>query len=224
MNLPKAVREKIYRLHLVTDDEPITFKNHEKIFQYTGLVVYQDASHSRKMPGLFHVSRKIEDEASRIYFGENTFALSRPEELKRWKHAVHLRHINLITKVVLLKWCDIKAPAAANKAFLQLGKLPKLHLLTVVIDEATELRRLLKFDPIVRCGGRGTIGPQINLQLLRLPGMQGFKSLRKIQQLKFVKNEDAIGSQDAKDIGSIPGGLLESIRREILNTGGKVPT
>lgn len=169
------------------------------------------------------MSRKIEDEASRIYFGENTFALWRPEELSKWRHAVWLRHVNLITKIVLLNWCNVDAPAAANKAFMQLGKLPKLHSLTVVIDESAELQRLLRYHPIIRCGGRGALSPQINLQLLRLPGMQGFRSLRKIGKLKFVKTAEAIDSEDPKDIGSIPGGLLESIRREIVNAGDVVP-
>lgn len=220
MDLPKAVREKIYRLHLLDEPQPIPLCYYKQACGRSAFATAYDKKNPRMMPQLLQVSRKIEREASPIYFGENAFMFIEPEDFYHWKRATWLRHRNQMTKIVLVGWGANSTPAA-NKAFEQLGKLPKLDSLAVKIDEKKELLSLLRFDPIIRCGGRLPIGPHINLQILRLPGMQGFRSLKNVRDLRFIKNELVMDSEDPNDFGSLPGGVLESIRREILGHGSE---
>lgn len=218
MDLPKAVREKIYRLHLIAKKQPVTLYEYKKTCGYTKTRRYRDKNVQRKMPPLLHASSKIEDEASLIYFGENVFAFDGPEDLDEWRGVVWPCHTNHMTKVALMRWSFL-TPAAADKAFKNLWKLPKLDFVAVLINEEDEVRRSLYNDPIIRCGGRSGMGPQINLQLLRLPGMQSFRSLRGVRELRFIVDEVELEGKNRRDFGSIPGGLLESIRHEILFTG-----
>ena len=223
MDLPKAVREKIYRLHLIADEQPITFEAHIKTCGYPGWVLGGPWSSSprlneqekRKMPPLLHVNRKIEKEASLIYFGENTFALSGPEDIVIWKRFAWPRHLRHISKVVLLRWTRLKLKGA-DDAFANLWKFLKIECLTVVIDEEQKVRGIVEHHPVIRCGGRSGIGPQIGLQLLHLNGIDGFRGLRNVQKLKFVKSASAFDSDGPEDIGSVLGGVLESIRGEIV--------
>lgn len=217
MDLPKAVREKIYRLHLVGEGLRVTLRRYKRFCGCDDDRSYRPKGGQRIKPHLFHVSDKIEREASRIYFGENTFVLYGPEELRQWKLFAWPRHIHHIRKVALLRWCKLRSPIAANEAFAQLGKLPKLESLDILFHEEWRLRQLLLFDPIIRCAGLSAMGPQINLQLLRLPGMQGFRSIRGLQELTYT---NVNGSSDEDIDGEMPGGLMELIRREIL---GKTP-
>lgn len=83
-DLPKDIRERIYRLHLV-HDEPLTLAKHEaaathkekkknyKAQQYHWYLTKKN----RRMPPLLAVSKKVEKETAKIYYGE----LQRPNTL-----------------------------------------------------------------------------------------------------------------------------------------------
>lgn len=125
------------------------------------------------------------------------------------------RHLRHISKVVLLGWCASRR-AIANDAFENLWNRLKLKNLTIMIDEEAELRKILFVDPVVRCGGRSGISPQINLQLFRLQGMPAFKGVQVVDKVRFIKPESAFDSERAEDIGSLPGGVPESIRGDMV--------
>lgn len=80
-DLPKAVRERIYRLHLV-QDLPVGRRDY-----FTSCNMPR-GKHSKTMPCLLAASTKIEREAVHIYFGENTFKLSTPWYLNYWLDVV----------------------------------------------------------------------------------------------------------------------------------------
>lgn len=199
MDLPKPVRKRIYRLYLIADKQPVTLEEHRA------------ARPSRLLRG----NRAIEQEAAPIYFGENTFGLHGPEELREWKRSMRRHYIEHIARVVLLHWSD-RTPIAANNAFKALGELPGLRFLAVVIDEEAELRSVLACDPIIRCAGKSGIGPQLHRQLLRLPGMMTFSELSNVHTVKFIKSAGAFASESDEDTGSLPGGLLETIKFGII--------
>jgi hypothetical protein len=69
-DLPKPVREQIYRLHLVQED-PVDLKNFDAACGRNWTSIWPE-SH-RKSPRLLEVCKKTEREAAGIYFGENTF-------------------------------------------------------------------------------------------------------------------------------------------------------
>jgi hypothetical protein len=221
MDLPKAVREKIYRLHLVADEQPVDFRAYKRFCGYRSWGGDDDPAtrlqngETLKIPALLHVNSIIEQEASPIYYGENTFALTEPESLDVWKKFMFPRHLRHISKLVLLEWCS-PMPGIANRAVLQLWKCFKLQSLTIMINEEDEVKKLLFGDVVFRCGGWSGVGPQINLQLLRLEGMHALKAVHGVQKLRFIKPGSAFDSEQAKDVGSLPGGLLESIKRDMV--------
>ena len=124
MDLPKPVREKIYRLHLVAEKQPVDFEAYIETCGYTEFHDRDDTDdhrllfprlykgEKRKVPPLLHASRKIEKEASLIYFGENTFALSGPEDIRIWRRFAWPRHLRLVSKVLLRRWTSLHLMAA----------------------------------------------------------------------------------------------------------------
>jgi hypothetical protein len=228
--LPKAVREKIYRLHLVADEQPVDFEAYKKNCGYTETCkdevrgYISRYSHPKpaklKMPQLLQVSRRVEREASHIYFGENTFSLSNPESLYIWKRYTWRRHINQIRKVLIAYGTTFKV-GAGDAAFREFRKLPKLESLTLMIHETDKVEQMLQpsqypqdcksVHRAIKWDESLGFGPQINLQILRLNGMVGLRSLRGLRDVKFL---DKNGSDD---VGSVPGGFLETtIKKEIM--------
>lgn len=236
MDLPKAVREKIYRLHLIADEQPVTFGAYKDICgykthgddrtSYTGL----PRGEARKIPPLLHASHKIEQEAAPIYFGDNTFAISGPGAMRIWKRFMWPRHVKYIRKLIMLTaapWWN-----ASNEAMSRLSMLSGLESLIVVIDEETMLRRVDRSTGSRRVSPRHNIlaaphrpdtrlhnlglGPQVYLQLLRFDGIDGLRSLRGLKHVQFIKTLEAFGSNDPNDLGSLPGGLLETAKYEMM--------
>jgi hypothetical protein len=218
-DLPKPVREKIYRLHLVEEQQPVDFAAYKKACRYTEASrdLYGSAAKPAnvKSPTLLQVSRKIEREASAIYFGENTFALSRPESLRDWKTFTIPRHIKHIRKVALLGWTQAQG-ASANAAFKVFNTLPKLESLTLCFEEEETLKEKLMYDEF-RSTNRAMnwhsslgFGPQVSLQLLRLRGMHGLRSLRGLRKVKLVKDLN-VSHDDLGNVGSMSGGFFETV-------------
>jgi len=225
-NLPKPVREKIYRLALIEEEQPVDFAAYKKTCGYTeenadDMDCDTKKPAKLKCPDLLQVSRKVEREAAPIYFGENTFCLWSPEALGVWKRFTLLRHIKQIRKVALWSWSELKG-VPADSAFKAFATLPKLESLTLCIVEEEKLKamlttheqrpahRTLSWHPSIG------LGPQVNMQLLRLPGVGGFRSLRGLRGVKFVKDLN-VSSDDPDNLGSMPGGFLETVaRKEIM--------
>lgn len=224
-DLPKPVREKIYRLHLVADEQPVDFTAYRKTCGYTEDVRHGEHHESKpaklRRPNLLQVSRKMEREASPIYFGENTFQFNRPEGLRGWKRFTTPRHIKQMRKVALLGWTELRG-ASADAAFKAFNTLPKLESLTFCLDEEEALKKKLGSSdfrspnrPIAWHPSLG-FGPQVNLQLLRLRGMDGLRSLRGLREVKLVKDL-GVSSDDLSNAGLMPGGFFETvIMKEIM--------
>jgi hypothetical protein len=218
--LPKAVREKIYRLHLVADEQPVDFEAYKKSCGYTenckDEVIYgyiTRYSHPKpaklKTPQLLQASRRVEREASHIYFGENTFSLSSPESLYIWKRYTWRRHINQIRKVLIDYWTRFKV-GAGDEAFKEFGKLPRLESLTFMINETDKVEQMLQpsqypkdcksVHRAIKWDESLGFGPQINLQILRLNGMAGLRSLRGLRDVRFLdKNAQVTRVQCRED-------------------------
>ena len=214
-DLPKPVRERIHRLHLVAEKQPVGFEIHQ---QYCG---YTEISHDlegdtkkpakRKCPNLLQVSRKIEREASPIYFGENAFAMYMPESLSAWKKFTMPRHIRQIRKVALYCW-EASSGAPGEAAYKAFNTLPKLEVLTFQVDEEAALRLLLTahgWKPghrVISWHSSLDFGPQVNLQFLQCGGISELRSLRGLRQVNFVKDLK-LSIDDPGNVGAMPGGF-----------------
>jgi hypothetical protein len=224
-DLPKPVREKIYRLVLVAEEQPVDFEAYKKICGYTGVFTDSLCKTNKPVrvecPSFLRVSRKVEREASPIFFGENTFALSKPDTLNTWKRFAMPRHSKQIRKVAISSWKE-SSSGSHDGAFKAFRTLPVLETLTFCIDEEKELEGLLahhkwqptyrsiKWDPIIG------FGPQVNLQLLRLDGIAGLRSLRGLREVNFLRDL-SISSEDPGNVGSMSGGFLETVvKKEIM--------
>ena len=230
MDLPKPVRETIYRLHLIADEQPVTFEaykqacgapatigDHENMdletLRLNRVKTSKDGKY-RTMPTLLQVNDTIEREAAEIYYGENTFAFWAPGSLSTWELFVLPRHLKLARKVVLLTWTLLPG-ASANDAFRKLGALPQLESLTVAVNE----RRCLENFTIMPKMWHPSLGfgRQIALQSYHLQGITGLRSLRGLREVKFFKSYTATPDENPGDVGTLPGGLLETtIKHEMM--------
>lgn len=74
-DLPKSVREKIYRMHLVQDD-PVKFSEFKAICNCTDKDEILTNKRPRIMPSLLQVSRKIEREGTFGISRQHTYELT----------------------------------------------------------------------------------------------------------------------------------------------------
>jgi hypothetical protein len=237
-DLPEAVRKKIYRLHLIQDD-PITYDDYKKFCGCTRsdakLAVKSRTKRNLEIkvsPRLLQAHWKLDFEASHIYFGENTFELGPPEDITLWVRRLRPHQLNLIQSIILKSWAPVKykkIPQYAfdsprcNTSFKRIGRLKSLQRLTVVIDEEAVLKAMLGDPRCIIWHHSLDRGPQVDLQLLKVGGMAGFRSIRGIRFLEFLK-KDPSSIQGPTQLGSITGGFLETtIRHEIMQPRDNVP-
>ncbi|KAK5116871.1 hypothetical protein LTR85_009131 [Meristemomyces frigidus] len=197
-DLPKPVREQIYRLHLIRDG-PITAAEHRKIVKHG----HKTGCH-RFMPPLLELSKKIEREAARIYYGGNHFAFDSPVDAYLLCSNTWPRHLRLIRKVTLT-WND--NARMATEAFDGFGRMKDLAELLIRVDEKRMLRTMLLRRKAHQSFGWEDPTPQQQRAVLKFPGMVGLLRLSGIPLVRFLpmKNHDG---QDAG--GPIPGGVLET--------------
>jgi hypothetical protein len=99
--------------------------------------------------------------------------------------------------------------------FKKLSCLKSLQCLIVMIDEKAVLHALIDGYENIKWHTTLGSGPQINLQLLYVNGMAGFRSIRGIRNLEFLQ-VGTFNTKGVKRLGSIAGGLLETtIRQEV---------
>jgi hypothetical protein len=227
-DLPEAVRKKIYRLHLMQDN-PIAYDDFAESCGHTQLEVQLSARRDRGtrppktklMPSLLQADRKIEREASHIYFGENTFELSTPLDIRLWVDHICLRHLNSIRSIVLkswipMTWSHIPEGPKYDVNFKRMASLKSLQRLTIMVDEKRLLHGVLNSFRKNNWHSSLGYGPQVSIQLLYISGMNGFRSIRGIRCLDFLK-VGSFGAQGPKQLGSMEDGLLETtIRSEVM--------
>lgn len=202
-DLPKAVREKIYRMHLV-QDSPVTL-NDFKTFCNKCRV----SSSERVTPCLLQADLRIEREAARFYFRENEFVLSELREIHLLLATAWPRHYNLIQTIVLGEWPLYSRKLGGSRVDQHVRKLAVLRGLvdlTIKLNEQEALKAMLgnkRSHSSMQWHSSLGYGPQVQLQLLHLDGINALREMRRLRQVSF------------DHVGNIPGGLLEQIRREI---------
>lgn len=211
-DLPKPVRNKIYRLHLVYEG-PLDLE------AFKALCHAPENGAQRRMPAFFVLCGKIDSEASHIFFGENVFTIFDASRITYWKSHFWPRHANQIRKLVLKNW-DLRSAEQPDfdRCFRQIAALKNLESLTVHIDEEAVLEKVLDYRSGITWLKSIGSGPQIYLHLQGLPGMKGFRTIRGIQHVEF-KPPSIPNIGLSKGSGSIPGGFLETIvRHEIMQS------
>jgi hypothetical protein len=213
-DLPKDVRERIYRLHLVKE-KPIDIYEFEASCQ-SDLAPLWRRGKQHGMPKLLHVCKKTECEAAGIYFRENTFTWCRPQDSYQWKSRLWPRHIRLIRRVVIDGWVDPDEYGNGyNEGFRLLASLKGLQELTVKVDEQAALEQKLTRHPTIKWHSSLGCGPQLQLQVLHFCGVYGLKSLTNIPHVEFEPLTEK-GRKHHGDSGVIPGGVLDTlVKRDI---------
>ncbi|GIZ45571.1 hypothetical protein CKM354_000873100 [Cercospora kikuchii] len=204
-DLPRKVRDKIYRMHLV-HDKPIGRREHDEMCN-RGIGRY----HPKRMPTILRVSARADREAAPIYYGENHFVSSwlHPDFLV---HDTFARHYRLVRRLT----CDWDpSQSGTNYAFDCIAKLKGLVELTIEVDEKDMVRQaLIKRDTRQSYWAvDGEYSAQEQLALYHLKGIDRLLSLKGIPNVNFG-NRTIKGKKEA---GPIPGGvLLTQIRPKIM--------
>lgn len=229
-DLPKLVREKIYRMHLVQDD-PVTFSEFKAICNCIDEDEQTNEKTPRIMPSILQVSRKVEREgmfeemdetfarigkliyipASLIYFGENAFEIKGWKAFENWFRRLWPRHAQQIRTIRIGHWgpqCPPTGDFYPANDFKKLKSLRMLQSLIVVVDENAMLQRVLgKLRYYDKWHDSLELGLQVHLQMMHVTGMTALRSLRGMLNVTFT-HPKGIGQQ-----GSIPGGFLETIAK-----------
>lgn len=173
------------------------------------------------MPRLFSADPRIEREAARVYFGENTFELSKSEEIDRWAVSLRMRHRNQIRKIVVREW-PVKhrqISSTNDAAFRKLGTLRNLSELAVAIDEREAISQLL-LEPswISQMSWHSILGYglQVQLQLLYLDGIDAFRAMRGLRTVSIAPFDNELHPK--WESGAIPRGVLETVKREMVQS------
>jgi hypothetical protein len=213
-DLPKDVRERIYRLHLVQAD-PIDLDEFLASCEGDPVPLWRRGQH-RGMPKLLHVCKKTEREAAGIYFRENTFTWCRPQDSYQWKFRLWPRHIRLIRKVTIDGWADPDEYGKGyNEGFRLLASLKGLQELTVKVDEQAALEQKLARHPTIKWHSSLGLSPQLQLQVLHFGGVYGLRSLTNIPHVEFQPLTKQ-GRERHGDSGAILGGVLDTlVKRDI---------
>jgi hypothetical protein len=170
-DLPKPVREKIYRLHL-RFTSPVNYETFKELSR--GTQPAADGTKVQKiMPLLLQVPYRLELEggfehphptpfpllllmwqiASPIFFGESSILVSGSTVWRRWFWRLWPRHAKQIRKIVIEGWSPHASSHAKQRNwkerfdggfFANIRQLPLLESLVITVDEWKILQRLLQ--------------------------------------------------------------------------------
>lgn len=225
-DLPKMVREKIYRLHLILDFKNDLYSNDISVDIFeTHCGLTHTRRNEKTMPVLLQADSRIEKEAACVYFGENRSAF-RNTDLDRWFKILFKRHVDQIRMVSLHFEHKIrpKEALATEKAFRKLATMQNLCNVRLEVSEQWMIEDLLKHDKLtMQWHSSLGYGPQVQLQILRINGMSELREMRGLQTV-YVPIGDNYDpedlSPDPEDLcyseTAMPGGLFSTIRREIM--------
>ena len=222
-DLPKPVREQIYRLHLVQEN-PVDLDDFEAacggdLAPIWGYSSSRNRKIRRGQPKLLEVCKKTEREAVGIYFGENTFVCRSPFEARHWKIRLSPRHLGLVQTLVIEGWTDPQNYGGSyNECFRLLASFKGLKVLTLKVDEQTSLEDKLQRHPTIKWHHSLGCSPQMQLHTLHFCGVHGLRSLTKIPRIEFPPLTEE-GRKLHGDSGAIVGGVLDTlVRQEIAKS------
>lgn len=202
-DLPRPVRDRIYRLHLVKADGPFTLDEHLDKIESSAL--------SKKyMPSIMEVSKKAEKEAAPIYYGENHFDIGSIDAFWRFSTSTWVRHLNLVRAITCAWTGDSKTYwtisaygnyGATRSSFLRMSKMKRLESLNIRVDEAEMVRSMhINRESRQRPFEGNDVSAQEGLAIFRFPGMAGLLAITKVRNVQFIKM--------VNDKGEEYGGLL----------------
>ena len=201
-DLPKPVRERIYRLHLV-DHEPITTTKHmSRVGQRE---IDWRNPHRNFVPPICSVSLKAEKEAAPIYYGENHFSFSTcASGIFQFTAVTYTRHLRLMRKVT----CGWPGETA-REMFLEIARMKGLQELNISVDEKDMVYTMLHARyHRQRSSFSDEPTPQQQLAILRHPGMTGLLSISGVREVRFLQRTTPAGHKSG---GPIPNGVLETL-------------
>ena len=146
-DLPKPVRERIYRLHLVQDD-PVDLIGFEAACGGRLAQIWDDRKSRRGNPQLFQLCKQTEREAAWIYFGENTFVCVVPQEVRHPKLRIWPRHLRLMRAFIIEGWSNPEDYGGGhNECSRVLSSFQGLQPLTLKVDEQLALEKTTPAPP-----------------------------------------------------------------------------
>jgi len=160
---------------------------------------------------LFKVAEKISEEASPIYYGENSFYFPRINPLLCWLRDLDKRHFRMVLRIRF----EYEGVYATD-LFQSIRRLKNLEELVIGVDEAGIVLSLCReLDGLRQCLSRTDITPTMNLKVLLHTGMDALRQLRGIKIVRFTCHRwDDDSSRPLS--GPIPNGVLTRIAAEIM--------
>lgn len=214
-DLPKPVRETIYRLHLVKDEE-VDYRTH---YEFTRRGRRARGSGKKEIPAIFLVSSKVQREAAPIYYGENHFVFGRTKKrtyssILEFTSAQRTRHIRMIRKVTY-QWPRSQTgywygyEAGAGVSFPELARFKGLEELYLRVDEESMIQHVMASRRTLQRLPPRPLTLQDGVALLRHPGMVHLLKMSGIAHVEFLKKVQDDGNEENAS-GPIPGGFLET--------------
>lgn len=197
-DLPKPVREKIYRIKLVLN-RPITQEKHHKVvnFRYK----YDHSAKPKKyMPSLCHVSKKFDKEVAPIYYRENHFEFGSLFEAIEFARMTYPRHMRMVRRVTCAL---VDQGYRADDGFRAIGRMKGLQELYIRVNEKKMLGSMRNSRLQEQRWIHNLATSREQLVILQHAGMAGLLSLSGIQKVQFTRLRFGHG-------GTIPGGVLET--------------
>ncbi|KAK4502968.1 hypothetical protein PRZ48_006395 [Zasmidium cellare] len=232
LDLPKHLREKIYRLHLVYD-EPITNKQHHKIVKHNSR--RRRAKKKSSMPPICTISPKIEKEAAPIYYGENHFDLGHMGEVNlecKFFNVTPRRHLKYLRSVTCT-WDTTGfysyygfdrygGYGMVTSNWRRLSTLKSLVELNIRVDEASIIKSMSISRGVRQQANvkEEVLTPQQSLAIFRFPGVAGLLSISGVENVNFIQLENDKGEKSG---GLIAGGPLETHILPRLRTSNLPP-
>lgn len=210
LDLPKVVRETIYRLHLVREGS-ITWTEFHNDSTHVDSHYY--CCLGKRVQHLLHSHHTIDKEAAPIYFGENSFDMLGLRELNYFITELQPRHYRRIRSLTV-RWDGFTHRCA--ETFRLIGRLGELQQLRIHVDEENWIGQEICQRPNLRWHESLGLSQQLHLLLLHRVGMNGLRDIRKIAELQFLKFKPTAGD-DPDAGGAIAGGCLETFVRQEIN-------
>lgn len=215
-DLPRPVRDTIYRLHLVHEDQ-LDHALHLSLVK-VDLRSPRRYEFRRRMPPICLLSARAEREAAPIYYGENHFVFGRLRDgagssVWRFNQTTWPRHIRLVRKVTY-QWPrphngeDLyNGMGNAGECFSEIARFKALQELYIRVDEEAMIRGMLVSRRTLQRSPPRPLTLQDGIAIMRHPGMSSLLKICGVPHVEFLKWYNISGREIG---GPMPGGFLES--------------
>lgn len=204
-DLPKLVRLKIYRLHLV-HDEPINREKHDEVCKHGSGDTHKYTG--RNMPALLAISKKADKEAAPIYYGENHFEFDPVFAAYGFAARSYPRHLRMVRKVTCAWKNDL-----AGEGFIAIARMKGLQELHIRVDEHSMVQQtaVSRHKRQMWSLPAEDLTPQQQLAIQRYPGMSSLLSISNVPQVDFIEFKNYPNPAFVRATnGPIPDGYLQT--------------